>query len=144
MKLFDFGLSTCVKSRTKTDEAYEMTGYTGSLRYMAPEVVLRKPYSEKADVFSFGIMLWQMASDKVPFKGFSKDEFVSQVVYQGLRPKLDRSWPNAFNQLLKQCWDHNPINRPSFTIVVMELNKLLAQETGSGGGGGSSLKSSWF
>ena len=49
-----------------------MTGNTGSLRYMAPEVALKKPYNEKADVYSFAIMLWQMARDKVPFKGMTR------------------------------------------------------------------------
>ena len=106
-----------------------MTGYTGSLRYMAPEVVLRKPYSEKADVYSFGILLWQMARDKIPFKGLSKEEFIELVVHQGERPKLDRSWPTPFTALLKQCWDADPLKRPSFTMIVMELNKLLAHET---------------
>ena len=49
-----------------------MTGNTGSLRYMAPEVALRKSYNEKVDVYSYGIMVWQMARDRVPFKGLSK------------------------------------------------------------------------
>jgi hypothetical protein len=62
LKLFDLGLCTCVKRRTDTHVAYEMTGNTGSLRYMAPEVALRKPYTEKVDVYSFGIMVWQMAT----------------------------------------------------------------------------------
>jgi len=69
LKLFDFGLCTCVKRRQSSNESYEMTGNTGSLRYMAPEVALKAPYSEKADVYSFGIMIWQMARDRVPFKG---------------------------------------------------------------------------
>ena len=69
LKLFDFGLCTCVRSRTSSADAYQMTGNTGSLRYMAPEVALRKPYTEKCDVYSFGILVWQMARDRVPFKG---------------------------------------------------------------------------
>jgi serine/threonine protein kinase len=69
LKLFDFGLVTCVRSRVNSNAAYEMTGYTGSLRYMAPEVALRLPYTEKVDVYSFAIMVWQMARDRVPFKG---------------------------------------------------------------------------
>lgn len=130
LKLFDFGLVTCVRSRTRTDEAYEMTGYTGSLRYMAPEVVLRKPYCEKADVYSFGIMLWQMARDRVPFKGLSKDEFIKQVVHANERPKLDKTWPPGFTNLLKQCWEADPNLRPSISIVLMELNKLIGEEGG--------------
>ena len=69
LKLFDFGLVTCVRSRQDSKTCYEMTGYTGSLRYMAPEVALRLPYNEKVDVYSYGIMVWQMARDRVPFKG---------------------------------------------------------------------------
>lgn len=135
LKLFDFGLVTCVRARKNADEAYEMTGYTGSLRYMAPEVVLRKPYSEKADVYSYGIMLWQMARDRIPFKGFSKEEFIKQVVHQHERPKLDKSWPMGFTNLLKACWDYDPKRRPSFEAIIFELNKLIAQENGTVFGG---------
>jgi serine/threonine protein kinase len=117
---------------------------------MAPEVVLRHPYSEKADVYSFGIMLWQMARDKVPFKGFSKEEFIDQVVHQGERPKLDRSWPVGFTNLLKACWADEAERRPSFGQVVAELNRLWAVEnkTSTGGnnpsGGDSNISNSWF
>ena len=44
-------------------------GETGTARYMCPEVALHKPYNEKCDVYSFGILLWEMASGKLPFKG---------------------------------------------------------------------------
>ena len=69
LKLFDFGLCTCVKKHDDDTQTYEMTGNTGSLRYMAPEVALKQPYNEKADVYSFGIMVWQMARDRIPYKG---------------------------------------------------------------------------
>jgi hypothetical protein len=114
------------------------------------EVVQRKPYNEKADVYSFSILLWQMAKDKVPFKGFSKEEFIETVVLKNERPKLDKSWPAGFNNLLKQCWDPEPTNRPSFTIIIMEINKLLANEAsglvtpGSTASNTSTPKTSWF
>ncbi len=130
LKLFDFGLVTCVKARSTVNQAYEMTGYTGSLRYMAPEVVMRKPYTEKADVYSFGIMLWQMARDKVPFKGFTKDEFIEHVVEYRERPKCDKSWPIGFTRLINACWDHDQHKRPSFQVIVQEINKLIAAEVG--------------
>ena len=60
VKLIDFGLSTCVKKRMSLNDVYQLTGNTGSLRYMAPEVALKLPYNEKVDVYSFGIILWQM------------------------------------------------------------------------------------
>jgi serine/threonine protein kinase len=92
---------------------------------MAPEVALRKPYNEKVDVYSFGIMVWQMATDKVPFKGYNRDQFIKEVVVGKLRPKLDSSWPVGFSNLLNACWHNDPNARPSFTEVVMDLNSLI-------------------
>lgn len=126
-----------------------MTGYTGSLRYMAPEVAQRLPYNEKVDVYSYGIMVWQMARDKIPFKGvvhihihisyihsskmsyhnggsgFNKDEFIRAVVKGGLRPKLDHNWPKEFSDLLTSCWDNDPLKRPSFAKIVEGLKKII-------------------
>jgi hypothetical protein len=127
LKLFDFGLCTCVKSRTSSNQAYEMTGNTGSLRYMAPEVALRKPYTEKADIYSFGIMFWQMARDRIPFKGMTRDDFMKKIAIGGERLKLDKTWPLGFTALLTDCWHSNPSKRPSFAQVTLELHKLLAK-----------------
>lgn len=125
LKLFDFGLCTCVKLRANVNEAYEMTGNTGSLRYMAPEIALKKPYNEKADVYSFCIMLWQMAKDKVPFKGMTREDFMTNVVIRGERPKLDKSWPRAFSNMLVKSWDPDHRMRPSFAELVDEIDGLL-------------------
>ena len=51
IKLLDFGLATVVRQRSQLDEMYEMTGFTGSLRYMSPEVAERRPYSERVDQY---------------------------------------------------------------------------------------------
>ncbi len=126
LKLFDFGLCTCVRTITTAHDAYEMTGNTGSLRYMAPEVALKKPYNEKVDVYSFGIMLWQMARDRLPFKGMSRDEFMTSVVLAGDRPKLDKSWPRPFSNLLSTCWSADYRKRPSFQQVVVALDEMIA------------------
>lgn len=107
-------------------------GYTGSLRYMAPEVALREPYTEKVDVYSFGIMLWQMARDSLPFAGLGKTAFMQDVVRGNLRPKLDRSWPEGFCNLLTSCWDRDPMKRPVFAQVMAELGSLMEMEGVSG------------
>jgi len=125
LKLFDFGLSSCVKAFVKATDTYEMTGYTGSLRYMAPEVVEEKPYNEKVDVYSYAIVLWQMAKDKVPFKGLNKDQFTQQVVGENFRPKMDKKWPQAFSAMLQQCWDRDPLKRPTLAHCASELNKMI-------------------
>ena len=130
LKLFDFGLCTLVKRRTSGADAYELTGHTGSLRYMAPEVALHKPYTEKVDVYSYGIMVWEMARDRVPFQGMNKAEFTEKVVMKNERPKIDKTWPRGFSNLLSSCWNPNPALRPSFNQIIKEIDTLAAAAGG--------------
>lgn len=132
LKLFDFGLCTCVRKRQRSDEYYEMTGNTGSLRYMAPEVALKKPYGEKVDVYSFGILVWQMAKDKQPFQGFNKESFMKDVVAGGQRPKVDKSWPKDFSALLQSCWHADATQRPSFAKIYDEVDNFIDAENKKG------------
>jgi len=124
LKLFDFGLVTCVQSRSHESQAYQLTGYTGSLRYMAPEVALSECYNEKVDVYSFGIIVWQMAANKVPFEGFGKVAFMQEVVVDHLRPPMNRNWPPEFSQLLGSCWRRDPEERPSFASILHAIDQL--------------------
>jgi serine/threonine protein kinase len=93
-------------------------------RYMAPEVVLRQIYSEKVDVYSYGILLWQMATDIIPFKGLSRNDFIRLVVKGGVRPPLNMTWPSAFSHLLQDCWNTDPKYRPNFHDIIEKLVKM--------------------
>ena len=125
LKLFDFGLCRCVKSRSDDTDMYEMTGNTGSLRYMAPEVVLGQPYTERVDVYSFGMIMWTMARNKSPFKGFDRAMHRSRVVLEGERPKMDPEWPSDFTLLLDACWHQDSDLRPPFTVICDQLDKMI-------------------
>lgn len=125
VKIFDFGLAAVVRRGRRASEAFEMTGNTGSLRYMAPEVALSKPYNEKVDVYSFGVMAWQLASDRVPFKGMSREQFQRDVIIGGQRPKLDSSWPMGFRKMLETCWHEDYQRRPSFAFILDDLKTLM-------------------
>ena len=127
--LFDLGLSTLVARSSVDDDTYTMTGQTGSLRYMAPEVMLCKAYNEKVDVYSFAIILWQMATGKVPYDGATKDEFIKYVGKKGFRPDILGYWPKQFKELLISCWNPDFLLRPSFEAVVSTLDTLIVQET---------------
>ena len=124
LKLLDFGLCACVYKRQEHTVAYDMTGFTGSLRYMAPEVALRKPYTEKVDVYSFGVIVWQMAKDKVPYNGMMRAELLDRVSAKGERPKMDRSWPSCFCAFLDSCWHPDPVQRPSFADILITLEAI--------------------
>lgn len=135
LKLFDFGVSTCVKKRTLSTDFYDMTGNIGTPLYMAPEVALRKPYSEKVDIYSFGVILWQLTSGRIPFEGMTKVDFMERVVIEGFRPAIRKDLPFELFRLIEQCWHSNPNHRPSSGEVVDILNMLKSEYL---------LKPKWF
>ncbi|KAJ0408894.1 hypothetical protein ATCC90586_005931 [Pythium insidiosum] len=96
IKISDFGLSR-VKAQIQT-----MTGYRGTVQWMAPEVLGCFKYTEKADVFSFGIVLWEIFSPSVP-----------------------RGCPPFFARLMQLCWDRAPERRPSFETIVRMCESVL-------------------
>jgi serine/threonine protein kinase len=94
-KLFDFGLAKELKPKyRKSHSAYpdqdtfKLTGCTGSRRYMAPEVCFSDPYNQKADVYSFGMLLYQVTSLVTPFDGFSMGKHEREVLRGGFRPDV--------------------------------------------------------
>ena len=114
IKLFDFGLSKDLSTfRKLEDGTYDLTGCTGSLRYMAPEVVKHMTYNSAVDVFSFSIMLWEMLTTKKPFDGFTQSQHSKLVAYGTYRPKIKSSFPDDIKQLLHKGWssDMNEIGR---------------------------------
>jgi len=133
LKLFDFGLVACVRKNSTSQEAYAMTGSTGTMVYMAPEVALCQPYNEKVDVYSFGILLWQLLSGEAPFEGMSREEHMDRVVRGGQRPSLSAvSGANAahtasLRKLLEQCWHADWRRRPSSAALLAALEGLLSR-----------------
>ena len=121
LKLFDFGLAKCLRNLSHSDEPYNMTGGTGTLRYMAPEVAQYKPYNEKADVYSFAILVWAIVTKQVPFRGLNKETHFERIVLGGERPPLHDNWPNWFQNLLKDAWNGNPSLRPG----MQEIQQIL-------------------
>jgi len=98
---------------------------------MAPEIANNYTYNLKADVYSFGVLLWEIVSLEIPFKDHSCDEVKKWVVTYGQRPKCDKSWPEGLQILIKECWDANFRKRPNFKEIEerlkVELEKLKAK-----------------
>eukprot|EP00752_Nemacystus_decipiens_P016316 g14591.t2 len=133
VKLFDLGLSVVQEVRQGSiDQKYEMSGMAGSKRFMSPEVCKGLPYNEKVDVYSFGIVLWELCTLRKPFAGMSVDDHYREVIIGGLRPPLDPRWPAGLQHLLRACWNEDPDQRPS----ILEAKEALRRTYLARGGWG--------
>jgi serine/threonine protein kinase len=104
---------------------YQMSGKTGSLRYMAPEVALEQPYNETCDVYSLAIMAWQIFAMNTPFSGYSMAMHNDLVVQKGYRPKLEPGkWGDNLCNVMTRSWSKNINDRPK----MKEVTKLLREE----------------
>uniref|UniRef100_A0A7S2RHH1 Protein kinase domain-containing protein n=1 Tax=Eucampia antarctica TaxID=49252 RepID=A0A7S2RHH1_9STRA len=118
VKLFDFGLCKELKKEDKMkDGLYKMTAQTGSLRYMSPEVAKGEHYDQRADVYSFGILLWEILSLKKAFETFAVSDF-KQVFNKGYRPPVSGSIPIYTRTLVKECWSDDLNSRPDFSRIA--------------------------
>lgn len=125
--LFDLGLCALINERATVSQTYQMTGGTGSLRYMAPEVALNQPYSEKADVYSFGVIFWQMLRDEMPYSGASRVSYLKYACTMGERPDLPLTWTKEVKELVAACWHQDSTERPAFKDVCVSLEVLCAK-----------------
>ncbi|KAL0438239.1 UNVERIFIED_CONTAM: Serine/threonine-protein kinase STY46 [Sesamum latifolium] len=103
-----------------------MTAETGTYRWMAPEVINHQPYDQKADVFSFAIVLWELVTAKVPYDTMTPLQ-AALGVRQGLRPELPKNAHPKLLDLMQRCWEAVPSNRPSFSEIRIELEELLQE-----------------
>lgn len=126
VKLFDFGLAKQFDpSKADKDGCYQMTAFTGSLRYMAPEVALGKPCNETTDVYSFGLLLYQIIALEAPFYGLTVKSFPKFVFEKGARPKPDAKWPAELSSLMRRCWSPTIHARPFMAEVSEVLFKHI-------------------
>jgi serine/threonine protein kinase len=87
---------------------------------MAPEVIRHESYSSNADVYSFGICLWQLITRVVPFATMTPIQAAFRVA-EGDRPPMRDDIPKRLREIIVACWDSDSYKRPSFTWIAMAL-----------------------
>ncbi|GMH06590.1 hypothetical protein Nepgr_008430 [Nepenthes gracilis] len=119
IKVADFGVARV------RDQTGVMTAETGTYRWMAPEVIEHKPYDHKADVFSFGIVLWELLTGEVTsYSYLTPLQAAVGVVQKGLRPAIPKNTHPKLADLLKKCWHQDPIRRPDFSEILEILEQI--------------------
>jgi len=122
LKLTDFGIG-CLETECELRSAD-----TGTYRWMAPEMITDKQYSKKVDVYSFGIVLWELATGLLPYQNMTPVQVAYAVVNKNLRPPLPDGCPLALRNLMEQCWNSCPERRPTFYEIVRTLEDLEPEE----------------
>uniref|UniRef100_A0A7N8XY52 Mitogen-activated protein kinase kinase kinase 7 n=1 Tax=Mastacembelus armatus TaxID=205130 RepID=A0A7N8XY52_9TELE len=124
LKICDFG--------TACDIQTHMTNNKGSAAWMAPEVFEGSNYSEKCDVFSWGIILWEVITRRKPFDEIGGPAFrIMWAVHNGTRPPLIKNLPKPIESLMTRCWSKDPTQRPSMEEIVKIMTHLMAYFPGS-------------
>ncbi|XP_073280883.1 serine/threonine/tyrosine-protein kinase HT1-like [Primulina huaijiensis] len=96
----------------------------GTYRWMAPEMIKRKHYGKKVDVYSFGLILWELVVGTIPYEDMTPIQAAFAVVNKNLRPSIPLDCPLAMKALIEQCWSLHPDKRPEFWQIVKVLEEF--------------------
>ncbi|XP_061492511.1 mitogen-activated protein kinase kinase kinase 13 isoform X2 [Rhineura floridana] len=94
----------------------------GTVAWMAPEVIRNEPVSEKVDIWSFGVVLWELLTGEIPYKDVDSSAIIWGVGSNSLHLPVPSTCPDGFKILMKQTWQSKPRNRPSFRQTLMHLD----------------------
>ncbi|RGB26465.1 kinase-like domain-containing protein [Rhizophagus diaphanus] len=119
----DLGLRLLAKTSPKSCDKFrqDFTILYGILPYVAPEVLRGGEYTQKSDIYSFGIIAYEVCTGLPPYHDIAHDNILAISICQGLRPESNYKIPQLILDIIKQCWDADPLKRPK----AKELSKLL-------------------
>ncbi|KAG4948469.1 hypothetical protein AAZX31_15G072600 [Glycine max] len=118
LKIADFGIA-CEEASCDL-----LADDPGTYRWMAPEMIKRKSYGKKVDVYSFGLILWEMLTGTIPYEDMNPIQAAFAVVNKNSRPIIPSNCPPAMRALIEQCWSLQPDKRPEFWQVVKILEQF--------------------
>uniref|UniRef100_W8AXP7 Mitogen-activated protein kinase kinase kinase n=1 Tax=Ceratitis capitata TaxID=7213 RepID=W8AXP7_CERCA len=115
VKISDFGTSK------EWNEKSTKMSFAGTVAWMAPEVIRNEPCSEKVDIWSYGVVLWEMLTCEIPYKDVDSSAIIWGVGNNSLKLPIPSSCPEGFKLLVNLCWHTKPRNRPSFGQILSHL-----------------------
>ncbi|XP_071822841.1 mitogen-activated protein kinase kinase kinase 13-B-like [Apostichopus japonicus] len=120
LKISDFGTSK------EWNEKSTKMSFAGTVAWMAPEVIRNELCSEKVDVWSFGVVLWELLTGEMPYKDVDSSAIIWGVGSNSLQLPIPSTCPEGFKILMIQCWAAKTKNRPNFRQIMMHLDIAAA------------------
>ncbi|CAB4410617.1 unnamed protein product [Rhizophagus irregularis] len=118
-KIGDLGLSQAVNSKSSNNEIY------GVIPYIAPEIFRGSIFSKEADIYSFGMVMWELTTGCKPFDNVDHDHTLIYKILDGERPKITEDTPECYVNLMKSCWDADPKKRPSIKDIRLTFGRWI-------------------
>nr|XP_023860715.1 mast/stem cell growth factor receptor Kit-like isoform X3 [Salvelinus alpinus] len=126
-KICDFGLARDIT----TDSNYVVKGNARlPVKWMSPESIFECVYTFESDVWSYGILLWEIFSlGSSPYPGMLVDSKFYKMIKEGYRMDAPEFAPSEMYEIMRSCWDSNPFKRHSFSKVVERIEQQLSDTT---------------
>ncbi|POG63810.1 kinase-like domain-containing protein [Rhizophagus irregularis DAOM 181602=DAOM 197198] len=100
------------------------TSIYGNLPYIAPEVIVGREYTFASDIYSIAILMWEISSGQSPFINYEHENDIVMNVINGIRPKIVPGTPLEYKNLMKECWDANPLKRPDTYALGKKMLRI--------------------
>ncbi|CAB4384975.1 unnamed protein product [Rhizophagus irregularis] len=98
----------------------------GVIPYVAPEVFEKGYYTKSSDIYSFGMIMWELSTDQAPFFEYSNDKALVDDIRNNIRPEIDdQQIPKCVVDLIQRCWDSDPFNRPSAKSITSIIDEWI-------------------
>ncbi|KAB1271522.1 Mitogen-activated protein kinase kinase kinase 21 [Camelus dromedarius] len=117
LKITDFGLAREWHRTTRMSAA-------GTYAWMAPEVIKSSVFSKGSDIWSYGVLLWELLTGEVPYRGIDGLAVAYGVAVNKLTLPVPSTCPEPFAKLMKECWQQDPHIRPSFALILEQLTAI--------------------
>ncbi|XP_041451763.1 LOW QUALITY PROTEIN: uncharacterized protein LOC111068976 [Drosophila obscura] len=117
LKITDFGLAREMYNTQRMSAA-------GTYAWMPPEVISVSTYSKSSDVWSYGVLLWELITGETPYKGFDPLSVAYGVAVNTLTLPIPKTCPETWGSLMKSCWQTDPHKRPGFKEILKQLESI--------------------